>query len=75
MPHGTFKERLHLFNSGIVKCPCGQTFNYASERDLYMKVRMHCKVCPNPPEASKPVRIPKKAMTRRENSTLRLRLK
>ena len=39
----------------------GQTFDFASEIDWYMKIRMHCKVCPNPP-----IRMPKKAMTQRE---------
>ena len=66
MPHSTFNERPHPFNSGTVKCPCGQTFNYASERDWYMKLCLHSKVCPKPPEGSKPVRMPKKAMTLRE---------
>ena len=40
--------------------------DFASEKDMNMKLQMLCKVCPNPPEASKPFRIPKKAMTLRE---------
>ena len=66
MPHSNFKVRSHALNSGVGKCSCGQTFNFASERDRYIKIRMHCKVYPNPPEASKPIRMPKKAMTWRE---------
>ena len=66
MPHSSFKESSHPLNSRIGKCPCGQTFGFLSERDMNMKLRMHCKVCPNKPEASKPVRLPKKAMTLRE---------
>ena len=66
MPHSNFKERSFTLNSGVEKCSCGQTFNFVSERDQYMKIRMHCKVCPNPPEASKPIRMPRKAMTWRE---------
>ena len=66
MPHSKFKERSHALNSGVGKCSCRQIFNFASERDWYMKLQMHCKVCPNLPETSKPIRMPKKAMTRRE---------
>ena len=36
MPHSNFKERSHQFNSGIGKCPCCQTFEYTSERDMKM---------------------------------------
>ena len=38
MPHSNFEERSHQFNSGIGKCPCGQTFEYTSERDMAMKL-------------------------------------
>ena len=67
MPHGNFKERSHQFNSGIGKCPCGQTFEYTSERDMKMKLRiMHHRFWSNPPVAFDKIGIPKKAMTLRE---------
>ena len=66
MPNSNFKERSFMLNSGVGKCSCGQTFDFTSERDTYMKIQMHCKVCPNLLEASKPIRMPKKAMTWRE---------
>ena len=37
MPHSNFKERSQEFNTGVEKCPCGQTFEYTSERDMKMK--------------------------------------
>ena len=66
MPHSNFKERSYTLNSGVGQCSCGQTFDFVSEKDINMKLRMHCKFCSNPPEASMSVRIPKKAMTLRE---------
>ena len=57
MPHSNFKERSHQFNSGIGKCPCGQTFEYTSERDMKMKLRMHHRFCSNK------IRSPGKALT------------
>ena len=66
MPHSNFKERFFALYSGVGKCPCSQTFDFASEREQRMKIRMHCKVCPNPPEASVRIKGHKKAMTRRE---------
>ena len=47
MPHSNFKERSHQFNSGIGKCPCGQTFEYILERDMAMKLRTHSKFFPS----------------------------
>ena len=38
MPHNDFKGRSHQFNLRIGKCPCGQTFQYTSERDMKMKL-------------------------------------
>ena len=67
MPHSNFKERSHTFNSGVENCSCGQTFDYASERDWSIKFWLHCKVCPNPPEGSKLVMISRKAMTLRDH--------
>ena len=66
MPHSQFKRRAHPLSSGALKCPCGQTFDYASERDLNLKVWLHHKVCPNPPEGSENIRMPKKAMMLKE---------
>ena len=66
MPHSNFKERSQEFNTGVGKCPCGQTFGYTSERDMKMKLRMHCRFCSNPPKAFDKIGIPKKAMTLRE---------
>ena len=73
MPHRNFKERSHQFNSGIGKCPCGQTLEYTSERDMKMKLRMHCRFCFNPPKGFDKIGIPKKAMTLENNSLLRLK--
>ena len=66
MPYSNFKERSHQFNSGIGKCSCGQTFDFASERDRKMKLRLHLKFCSNPPVAFDKIEIPKKATTMRE---------
>ena len=80
MPHSSFKDRAYEFNSGIGKCPCGQTFEYTSERDMKMKLRMHlrffsnpprgCRAAPGapqgPPVAFDKIRVPKKATTLRE---------
>ena len=44
MPHSNFKERSFTLNSGVGKCSCGQTIDFASERDMNMRLRMHRKV-------------------------------
>ena len=66
MPHSSFKERSHTFNSGVGKCPCGQTFDFTSERDQNTKLLMHGKFCSKKAEGSKQRRAPKKAMTLKE---------
>ena len=66
MPHSNFKDRAYEFNSGIGKCPCGQTFEYTSEREMKMKLRMHRRFCSNPPVAFDKISVPKKATTLRE---------
>ena len=66
MPHSTFKGKSEESNSGIAKCPCGQTFDYASERDQEKKHQLHCKFCSNQSEGSKQIRKPMKAMMPRE---------
>ena len=66
MPCSNFKERSQEFNTGVGKCPCGQTFEYTSERDMKMKLRMHCRFCSNPSKGFNKIGIPQKAMTLRE---------
>ena len=45
MPHSTFKCRPTWMDTGVVKCPCGQTFNYELDRERDMKLQMHKKFC------------------------------
>ena len=45
MPHSDLNEILLRLNSGVVKCPCGQTFYFASEINLDMEFRLHLKFC------------------------------
>ena len=66
MPHNTFIERANINNSGQRKCSCGQAFNFASEKDMNMKLRMHCKFCTDLPEGPRQIIMPKKAVTLRE---------
>ena len=66
MPHSNFKRRTTEFNTGVGKCPCGQTFECASKRELAMKRRIHRRFCSNPPLAFNKIEIPKKACTMRE---------
>ena len=66
MPHSNFKARSQEFNSGIGMCLCSQTFEYTSERDMKMKLRMHRRFCSNPQKGFDKIGIPKKAMILRE---------
>ena len=66
MPHSNFKDKAYVFNAGVGKCLCGKTFEYASERDMKMKLRMHLEFCSNPSLSFNKVGIPKKACTMRE---------
>ena len=66
MPHSNFKERSRAFNAGVGKCSCGQTVEFASERDQKMKLRLYLKFCPNLPKSFNLIGIPKKACTMRE---------
>ena len=66
MPHSNFKERSQAFNVGVGKCLCGKTFEFASEREMRMKLRMHFKFCSKPPVAFDKIGVPKKACTMRE---------
>ena len=69
MPHSNFKETSHQFNSEIGKYPCGQTFEYTSERDMKMELRMQCRFCSKPPKSFNMIRIPKKATTLKEHNS------
>ena len=66
MPHSNFKRKATEFEAGVGRCSCGQTFECASERELAMKHRMHCRFCSNPPVAFDKISVPKKACTMRE---------
>ena len=66
MPHSSFKRKATEVEAGVGKCPCGQTFECASERELAMKHRMHHTFCSKPPVAFNEIGIPKKACTMRE---------
>ena len=66
MPHSNFKESAHPFNLGVGRYPCGQTFDFTSERDMNMKLQMHRMFCPKPEEGNKLLRAPKKVMALKE---------
>ena len=66
MPHSSFKRKATEFEAGVERCSCGQTFECASERELAMKHRMHCRFCSNPPVVFDKIKVPKKAYTMRE---------
>ena len=66
MLHSNFKWKATEFNLRVGKHSCGQTFECASERDMNMKLRMHHKFCSKPPRVFDEIRVPKKAMTLRE---------
>ena len=66
MPCSNFKETSQEFNTGVVKCPCGQTFKYTSERDMKMKLQMHRRFCSNLSKGFDKIGILKKATTLRE---------
>ena len=66
MPHSIFKRKVIDNGAGVGKCPCGQTFECESERELAMKCRMHRRFCSKSPVAFDKIGIPKKACTMRE---------
>ena len=66
MPHNNFKRKAAEFEAGVVRCSCGQTFESASEQELAMKRKMHCRFCSNLPVAFDKIGIPKKTCTLRE---------
>ena len=50
MTHSSHKYKGYDLGFGFRNCSCGQTFGYASERELEMKIRIHRKFCSNPPK-------------------------
>ena len=48
MPHSKFIKTMLPVPSGLLKCTCGQTTTYGTERGEAMKLRMHLKVCKDP---------------------------
>ena len=66
MPHSNFKDKAYAFNTGVGKCSCCKTFEYASERAMKMKLQMHLRFFSNPPVAFDKIRVSKKATTLRE---------
>ena len=68
MPHSNFKERSCTLNSGVGKHFCGQTFDFASEKDMNMKLRIHHKLC-SKPVGFREIRMPNKTMTLREHQS------
>ena len=59
MPHSNFKEKSHTLSSGVGKCSCGQTFDYASERDWKLKVRLHHMFCSKPRKGTDEIGVSK----------------
>ena len=61
-----FKHRPTWTGTEVAKCSCGQTFKFESVRDWDIKIWMHRKVCPKLVKGYKCIRVPKKAMTLKE---------
>ena len=66
MPHSSFKKKITDNGAGVGRCPCGQTFECASNQELAMKFRIHCRFCSNPLLVYNKIGIPKAACTMRE---------
>ena len=66
MPHSDFKWRATEFSLEVGKWSCSQTFDFTSERDMKMKLRMHRKFCFKPLKGFDKIGVPKKAYTMRE---------
>ena len=66
MPLSSFKRTATEFGAGVGRCPCGQTFECASERELAIKRRIHHRFCSNRPLAFNKIGILKDACTLRE---------
>ena len=63
MPHSKNRNPNIPLGSGVNRCTCGQTFKSRTERDFKMKLRMHLKVCPDPPEGISNFEVPRKCTT------------
>ena len=61
MPHSNFKGKSRILSWGVEKCSCGQTFDFTSEGDMKMKLRMHLKFCFKSPKSFDKIRVPKEA--------------
>ena len=46
MAHNRSMSKICDSGKGIIRCSCGQTFNYSSEREEKIKIRIHEKFCP-----------------------------
>ena len=66
MLHSSFIRKATEFVAGVGRCSCGQTFECASQQELAMKHRMHCRLCSNPPVACDKIGILEKAATLKE---------
>ena len=66
MPHSSFKRKVTDNGAGVGRCPCGPTFECASEQQLAIKRRIHCRFCSNPPLTFNKIEIPKVTCTMRE---------
>ena len=72
MPHSKFRERpVFDNNEGSLKCTCGQVLGYKSKREEKIKLRLHYKNCPNPPEGFKTIKPPRKGLTIMEQEKVR----
>ena len=66
MPCRNFKDKPYAINTGVGKCSCGKTFEYTSERDMKIKLQMHCRFCSNLQVAFDKIRVSKKSYMLRE---------
>ena len=66
MPHSKFRMRTVPLKSGFIKCPCGYVYEYGTERDMKMKLRMHLKICTNSLESCEKFEAPRKPMMMEE---------
>ena len=72
MPHSKFRE-IPVFdnNEGSLKCTCSQVLGYKSKREEKIKLHLHYKNCPNPPESFDTIKPPRKGLTIMEQEKVR----
>ena len=75
MSQNAFKSLPLELNSEIVNCFCVQILKYTKESEHNLKLRMQRKTCPNLPESVNQIRMPKKAMNRREQQLKKAEIK